>query len=152
MTLVEFVTLVTSTAANNISFICKQHYANVIVSELKFGVDQTNNDDNTYEPISESSSDIISSHRIFLSEYQHQMKEGMDCLPSMYWIPKMHKSPVGERFIIASPKCSLKPLLKDATSILKLFQKQIQSYHDKERIWKGVSNFWVIQNNQPVID
>ena len=64
----------------------------------------------------------------------------------------MHKSPVGERFIIASPKCSLKRLLKDATSILKLFQKQIQAYHDKERIWKGVSNFWVIQNYQPVID
>ena len=35
---------------------------------------------------------------------------------------------------------------------MKLFQKQIQAYHDKERIWKGVSNFWVIQNNQPVID
>ena len=119
---------------------------------MKFGVDHTKNVNDTYEPISESSSDIISSHRIFLSEYEHQMKEGMDCLSSMYWIPKMHKSPVGERFIIASPKCSLKPLLKDATSILKLFQKQIQSYHDKERIWKGVSNFWVIQNNQPVID
>ena len=148
----HFVIVPIDKAANNISFICKQHYANVIVSELKFGVDHIKNINDTYEPISESSSDIISSHRIFLSEYEHQMKEGMDCLPSMYWIPKMPKSPVGERFIIASPKCSLKPLLKDATSILKLFQKQIQSYHDKERIWKGVSNFWVIQNNQPVID
>jgi len=28
----------------------------------------------------------------------------MDCLPSMYWIPKLHKNPVGNRFIIASPK------------------------------------------------
>ena len=94
----HFVIVPIDKAANNISFICKQHYANVIVSELKFGVDQTNNVDNTYEPISESSSDIISSHRIFLSEYEHQMKEGMDCLASMYWIPKMHKTPVGERF------------------------------------------------------
>ena len=70
----------------------------------------------------------------------------------MYWIPKMHKNPIGERFIIASPKCSLKTLLKYATSILKLFQKQIQAYHDKERTWKGVSNFWVIKKNQQVID
>ena len=37
-------------------------------------------------------------------------------------------------------------------SILKSFLTQIWSYHNKERIWKGVSNFWVIQNNQPVID
>ena len=76
----------------------------------------------------------------------------MECLPSMYWMPKMHKTPVGERFIIASPKCSLKPLLKDVTSILKLFQKQIASFHDKNRLWVGVSNFWVIQNNKPVVD
>ena len=64
----------------------------------------------------------------------------------------MHKTPVGERFIIASPKCSAKPLLKDVTSILKLFQKQVESFHDKNRLWVGVSNFWVIQNNKPVVD
>ena len=64
----------------------------------------------------------------------------------------MHKTPVGECFIIASPKCSLKPLLKDITSILKLFQKQIESFHDKNRVWVGVSNFWIIQNNKPDVD
>ena len=64
----------------------------------------------------------------------------------------MHKIPVGERFIIASPNCSVKPLLKDATSILKLFQKQIESFHDKNTVWLGVNNFWVIQNNKPVVE
>ena len=54
--------------------------------------------------------------------------------------------------MIASPKCSLKPLLKDITSILKLFQKQIGRFHDKNRVWVGVSNFWIIQNNKPVLD
>ena len=148
----HFVIVPIDKAANNISFICKQHYASVIVSELKYNPGHTNNNDDTYELVNDSSSGIVNRHRTTLSQYGHQMKEGMNCLPSIYWIPKMHKNPIGERFIIASPKCSLKPLLKDATSILKLFQKQIQSYHDKERIWKGVSNFWVIQNNHPVID
>ena len=73
--------------------------------------------------MNDSSIDIVNRHRTTLSQYDHQIKEGMDCLPSIYWIPNMHKSPVGERFIIASPKCSLKPLLKDATSILKLLKK-----------------------------
>jgi len=35
---------------------------------------------------------------------------------------------------------------------LKLFQKQVESFHDKNRLWVGVSNFWVIQNNKPVVD
>ena len=74
----------------------------------------------------------------------------MGCLPSMYWMQKIQKTPVGERFIIASPKCSVTPLLKDV--ILKLFQKQVESFHDKSWLWVGVSNFWVIQNNKPVVD
>ena len=64
----------------------------------------------------------------------------------------MHKTPVGERFAIASPKCSLKPLLKDITFILKLFQKHIESFHVKNRLWVGGSKFWIIQNNKPVVD
>ena len=77
----------------------------------------------------------------------------MDYLPLMYWMPKILKNPVGNRFIVASPKCSLKPLLKDVTFILKLFQHQIKSFHDKNReLWTVVSNFLNIQNNAPVIE
>ena len=76
----------------------------------------------------------------------------MEKLPSMYWIPKLHKNPIGERFIIASPECSIKPLLKDVTCILKLLQNNVSNYHDKRRVWTNVSNFWVIQNNRPVTE
>ena len=46
----------------------------------------------------------------------------------------------------------MKPLLEDATCILKLFQNNIKNIYDKNRIWTNVTNFWVIQNNKPVID
>ena len=42
--------------------------------------------------------------------------------------------------------------MKDVTPILKLFQNQIKSFHDKNRIWTNVSNFWIIQNNTPVVE
>ena len=42
--------------------------------------------------------------------------------------------------------------MKDVTPILKLFQNQIKSFHDKNRVWTGVSNFWIIQNNTPVVE
>lgn len=44
----------------------------------------------------------------------------METLPVMYCIPKMHKNPIGSRFIIALPKLMLKPLLEDITAVLKV--------------------------------
>ena len=146
----HFVIVPIDKAANNISFICKQHYAQVIAAELKHSsTNHIPSEDDTYEYNSTKSSiDVVNSHKLTLSNLNLPLKEDMGCLPSMYWMLKIHKNPVGERFLIASPKCSAKPLLKD---VLKLFQKQVESFHDKNRLWVGVSNFWVIQNNKPVV-
>ena len=48
-------------------------------------------------------------------------------LPNMYWMSKMHKNPIKARFIIASPKSSIKPLARTKTSIFRLFFRQIQA-------------------------
>ena len=37
-------------------------------------------------------------------------------LPNMHWMSKMHKNPIKARFIIASPKFSIKPLARIITS------------------------------------
>ena len=39
-------------------------------------------------------------------------------LPSLYWLPKLHKTPYGTRFIAASRKCTNKPLSKLLTVCL----------------------------------
>ena len=64
----------------------------------------------------------------------------------------MHKNPVGFRFIIASPKCTLKPLTKDITALFKLFYSKVERYHLKGKVWSGIKKFWVILNNRPVIN
>ena len=65
---------------------------------------------------------IINEHREYLSNhYGIKINSKMETLPLMYWIPKMYKNPVGSRFIIASPKCTLKPLSKNITATFKLF-------------------------------
>ena len=43
----------------------------------------------------------------------------------------MHKTPFGERFIIAGKKCINKPLIKHVTSAFKLCYSQIDAYHTK---------------------
>ena len=73
-------------------------------------------------------------------------------LPNMYWTPKMHKSPIKARFVIASLKSSVKHLARTITSVFHLFFRQIQTYNDKGRFFTDVNTFWVVQNNKPVID
>ena len=87
-----------------------------------------------------------------LNKFDLVLKEEMKVLACLYWCPKLNKYPIGERYLIASPECSVKPLLKDFTSILKLFQDNLKHFHDKNRILTNVSTFCVIQNNQPVVD
>ena len=67
-------------------------------------------------------------------------------------MPKMHKNPVKARFIIASPKSSVKHLARTITSIFRGFFRQIHTYNNKCRFFTGVNTFWVVQNNKPVID
>ena len=42
-------------------------------------------------------------------------------LPYRYWMPKMHENPIKARFIIASPKSSIKPLANTIASIFHFF-------------------------------
>ena len=51
----------------------------------------------------------------------------------------MHKRPIKARFIIASPKSSIKPLSQTITSAFRLFYRQIESYNDKCRFFSGVN-------------
>ena len=61
-------------------------------------------------------------------------------------MPKMHKNPLKTRLIIASLKSSIKPLTRTITSIFRLVFRQIQTYNDTCRFFKGVNTFWVVQN------
>ena len=99
-----------------------------------------------------SITEIIDKHVADLPVYGLTVEEELRSLPVLYLSAKFHKNPVSSRTIIASKTSSLKPLLKDLTSIFKIFQSQVQSFNDKHRIWTGVSGFWVIQNNAPLID
>ena len=73
-------------------------------------------------------------------------------LPLNYWLPKLHKTPIKARFIIAAPKCSTKPLSKAITAVFKLMFAQIKAYNKEYSFYSGINTFWTILNNQPVIN
>ena len=92
-------------AANNVAFICKHFYALTIIKELNLDCHLSNQDDNnTYTFIDNKTKDQINKeHKLCLSEHKINLANNMQDLPVMYWIPKMHKSPISFRFIITSP-------------------------------------------------
>ena len=88
-----------------------------------------------------------------------KIKFGIDNIPienhrlaNMYWMPKMYKNPIKSRFVMASPKPSIKPLARTITSVFRWLIGQIQTYNGKCRFFTGVNTFWVVQNNKPVTD
>ena len=81
-------------ATGNIALICKRFYASVIAKELGLG---NNNTTDTYNSITNTSTDTIINSNIndlrskFCIDDVNIVNQ---CLPHMYWLPKMHKSPI----------------------------------------------------------
>ena len=57
----------------------------------------------------------------------------------------------GVRFILAVPKCSLKPLPKSITAVFKIRFNQIENYNDWRLFFSGINIFGTILNSQPFI-
>ena len=70
------------------------------------------------------------------------VKELQDRLPTMYWLPKLHKRPYKARFITNSSSCTTTELSKLLTSCLTAFKNHAIRYCEKvyERSRKNL--FW----------
>lgn len=66
--------------------------------------------------------------------------------------PKLHKNLTKTRFIIASPKCSVKPFSKAIKNALMLTYRQFENYRFKIRLCSGVKTRWPVQSNQSLIN
>ena len=125
-------------AANNIALICKKYYVEVILKEI--AVIGTGN--NTYSRSEKHHDEIISDNLEYSKRLGFKLTDKEKTLPIMYWIPKLHKNPVGARFIIASKLCSTKQLSKSVSKVFKLVFSQIEKFHKHEKfLYHSTTNF-----------
>ena len=111
----------------------------IIAKEL--GLIGNSNDTYEYLPNTELN-DIVNNHKEnLLNDFNMKIPEEMHTLPDIYWLPKLHKTPIKARFIIASQKCTLKNLNKDVTSIFKLAYNQVRRYNLKASTFSGINTF-----------
>ena len=115
-------------AANNIVVVCRKHYINTLKQEL--------NDTKAYEKTSTDEKTVVISHSNDLPfKLVVNVKERQDKLPTMYWLPKLHKRPYKARFIANSSSCTTTELSKLLTSCLAAVKSRAIRYN--ETVYEG---------------
>ena len=135
-------------AQNNIVVVCKTFYFHFLLSEVDV---ENNSSDKTNTATTLSKEEIVENHKSVLSSFGLSSKDD-DCdLPSMYWIPKLHKNPYKQHFIAGSAKCTTKPLSKLLTSILTTVKEGLQSYHNTCYSRSGINSMWILKNSKDLL-
>ena len=80
------------------------------------------------------------------------VKERQDRLPTMYWLPKLHKTPYKARFIANSSSCTTTEISKLLTSCLTAVKNHVIRYCEKVYERSGKNLFWSIKNSGEVLN
>ena len=123
-------------ASNNTIFVCKRLYCHVIREELR-------KKDGAYVLSTHSAKEVIQQHLKHLARWKLNLHEN---LPYLYWLPKMHKTPVGHRFISASGRCSTSLASATLSKLLSCVHKTIRDKNDRILTETGVRRFFIIKD------
>ena len=108
-------------AANNVVVVCQLHYTN----NLK----QERNGTKTYKETSIDEKSVVYSHSNEIpNKFAVDVKARQDRLPTLYWLPKLHKRPYKARFIANSSFCTTTDLSKSLTSCLSVIKAEVIKY------------------------
>ena len=142
----KYVITVTDKAQNNILFTCKPFYISKVRDELNSPGQRTYQLDHiSLEDIHRRVSDFSASKNIRVTD---DMKE----IPLIYWVPKMHKNPIGSRFIAGSKICSIKPLSQYFSKALKLILNHMKLYSATVLERANINYYWIIDNSLEFMD
>ena len=145
----KYVIVSTDKAPNNIGCVCKSHYIDCLIKEV--GIDNSLGNP-TYTPTTLTKEEILDNHRSVLCFFGISTKDEELDLPSLYWIPKLHKYPFKQRYIARSAKCFTEPLSKLLTCILSAVKTGLQSYCDTSYSRGGVNQMWILKNSKDLLE
>ena len=120
---------------------CQQIYAIFVIKEL--GLDHSNTSTNkTYIVVHKTNNQVISGQAAFLkNKFNLEVNGESKKLPNIYWTSKLHKNPLKARLLTAAPQCSVKPLSRAFTWVLKLMYNQIETYNSKMHYFSEIKLF-----------
>ena len=81
------------------------------------------------------------------------ISENQEKLPTLYWLPKLHKRPYKSRFIAnSSSSCTITELSRLLTSCLTAVKNHLIKYYDTCYERDGINRFWSIKNSNEVLN
>ena len=89
----QYVLVPADKAGNNIIVVCKKYYVDIMNEILSSGQPAT------YVASKDASDRLIEKHLKDMRQWNITVPSVMQQLPSMYWMPKLHKNPYGSMFI-----------------------------------------------------
>ena len=132
-------------AANNVVVACRLHYVNTLKQEL----DGTR----AYLETDTDEVSVVNAHLNDLPvKFSVCVNEGQDKLPTMYWLPKLHKRPYKARFIANSSSCTTTELSKLLTSCLTAIKSHVIRYFETVYETSNKNWFWSIKNSGEVLN
>ena len=129
----KYVLVPADKAANNVIVVCKKYYLQVVIKEITATT--------TYQPVVDDKTKVISKHLKYMASNHITVKPEFQCLPSFYWLPKLHKQPYGSSFIAASYRCTTKPLSKLLICCLNTIMTHFRQYCNGIYCKRGVNCF-----------
>ena len=132
-------------AANNVVVVCKLHYIKTLKQEL--------DGSRAYQETDSDEMSVVNAHLNELPvKFTVYVNEGQDKLPTMYWLPKLHKRPYTRkaRFIANSSSCTTTELSKLLTSCLTAIKSHVIQYCETAYETSNKNWFWSIKNSGEV--
>ena len=140
----KYVLVPADKAINNVVVVCLLHYINTLKQEL--------NGTKAYEETSIDEKSVVYSHSNEIpKKFAVDVNERQDRLPTMYWLPKLHKRPYKARFIANSSSCTSTELSKLLTSCITAIKSKVIKYCETVYERSGKNMFWPIKNSGEVL-
>ena len=102
---------------------------------------------------SEKEKSVTNNHSLHnATRFAESVNEDQERLPTVYWLPKLHKKPYNARLIANSSSCTTTELSKLLSSCLTTVKNHVIKYCEKVNERSGKNLFWSIKNSCEVLD
>jgi hypothetical protein len=102
-------------------------------------------EDGAYKRAERKKEEVLKSHEAFLRPL-HLWDDKHAKLPYLYWVPKLHKNPIGQRFIAGCASCSLTNLSRLLSDILNFILSELRTKDDQHILTTGIRRFFVVKS------
>ena len=110
------------------------------------------NNTKSYISVAVDEKTVVSEHFKKCEQLRADVNITQNKLPTMYWLPKLHKKPYKARFIANSSSCTTTKLSILLTSCLTKIKEHWKFYCEKAYENSGINLFWSIKNSAEVLD